>query len=68
MGTRYTKTLRDGLFMGWDELSTTAECSEATLAKDLGTAMNEDDLATFQRLGPGEVYSTREFTEYFREW
>lgn len=66
--TRYTKTWRDNMFMGWDELSLEAKCTEATLAVDLGCKIPEYAIAIFQGLEPGQTYTTYDGIKYFREW
>jgi len=65
---RFTKTKKDGNFMGWDEARQGAECSEAKSITDLYAKMNVADAKIFQSLSPGQVYTTRDFIEYFREF
>lgn len=65
---RYTKTYQDRDFMGWDELSKTAECTEATHEDDLGEHMRPVDIMVFENLGPGETHTSQNGTKFFREW
>lgn len=65
---RFTKTRANGEFMGWDELSPNAECTEATLPGDLGVKMPPDVLVHCENLEPGSMLRTFDGIEYFREW
>lgn len=69
---RFLKTWNDGTFIGWDDISPNAKCTEATFAGDLGVKMSSDDVKLFSTLEPGQRVEQAlpgifPIT-YFREW
>lgn len=65
---RFTKTWKDGLFMGWDSCAPGSKCTEATMKEDLCSALDPIDAENFKQLEPGAAFTTQYGTAYFREW